>query len=113
MAEELKQTMTKVLTSKGAKRFHFGYGTGKTTDGKAEGFLLVGKKKFKKDQAEKECETKDFYAGFCWSDAEGKIVYFAAKGKKLSNILVTKMTLSAKHQTGRRFQLVFPSAEDE
>src|SRR5262245_60438433 len=113
MAEDLKPSLQRVITNKGKKKFFFAYGTGKRKDGKGDGALLVGAKKLKKNEVEDECACQQYFEGFCWSSAEGDVLYFSGKGKKLSPMIVSKMALTAKKETGKQYDFQVPSDEEE
>jgi hypothetical protein len=103
--------LTKVCAGK--KKYHFAYGTGKRKDGKGEGELLVRGKKLKKQDVEQACECHDFLMGLCWSSPSGETVFFQATGKKLSQMLVAKMALTAKRVIGKPYDFQLPSPEEE
>ena len=68
MADDLKDMLKKVLTSKGEKKFFFAYGLGKRKDGKGDGELAVRGKKPKKPEIEAELgDCKELYEGVCWT----------------------------------------------
>ncbi|MCI0683078.1 MAG: hypothetical protein L0Y71_13335 [Gemmataceae bacterium] len=113
MADDLRAALTKVEKSSGKKRFFFAYATGKRADGKGDGDLVVSTKKPKKAQLEEECEVKDFYEGFCWSNEAGEIIYLAGRGKKLSATHIAKMKLLAKKLTTRQYEFAIPTPEQE
>jgi hypothetical protein len=117
MAGDLKDFLKKVLASKGEKKFFFAYGAGKRKDKKGEGELAVRGKKPKKAEVEAELlDADDVFEGACWignRPENGETVYFQAKGKKLSNAIVTKMIKTAKLTTGKQYDFQIPSAEEE
>src|SRR4051812_20714965 len=97
MADDLKPTLTKVLASAGKKKFFFAYGTGKRKDGKGDGELAVRGKKPKKAEVEGElADCKELIEGNCWSSPDGETLFVAAKGKKISGMVVAKMALTVK-----------------
>jgi hypothetical protein len=117
MADDLKTMLKKVHASKGEKKFHFAYGTGKRKDGKGEGELAVRGKKLKKAEIEAQLtDCKDVFQGVCWTGAEtanGETVYFLALNKKLSTTVLTKMKLTAKVTIGRQCDFEIASPEEE
>ncbi len=117
MADELKSMLTKVLSNGGKKKFFFAYGTGKRNDGKGEGELAVSGKKPKKSEIESAlANCKDLFEGVCWTGdgpENSDTIYFQGRGKKLSPIIVTKMTLTAKTTVGRHYRFDLPSADEE
>jgi hypothetical protein len=117
MADDLKPTLTKVLASKGEKKFCFAYGAGKRKDGQGDGELIVRPKKPKKQEVEGElADCKEVLEGVCWVGTgtdDGQTIYFQGKGKKLSPAIVAKMALTAKRATGRQYDFQVPSPEEE
>ncbi len=117
MADELKSMLTKVLSNGGKKKFFFAYGTGKRKDGKGEGELAVSGKKPKKVEIESALsDCKDVFEGVCWTGSgpeDGHTVYFLSKGKKLSQMLVAKMKLTAKTTVGHQYDFQLPTPEEE
>src|SRR5262245_49652357 len=114
MADDLKPMLAKVMSSAGKKKFYFAYGMGKRKDGKGDGTLMVGNKKLKPEEAEEDLEKAgQTFAGTCWGSPDGSVVYFAGKGKKLSPMIVAKMSLTAKRQAGKQYDFQVPSEEDE
>lgn len=116
-ATDLKAILPKVLSSGGNHKFFFAYGAGKRKDKKGEGELAVGGKKLKKAEIEAVLEgCKEFLEGVCWvgkGSNDSETVYFQSQGKKLSQMIVAKFALAAKHTTGRQFDFQVPSAEEE
>jgi len=117
MAADLKDLLKKVLLSEGKKRFFFAYGFGKRKDKKGEGELVVRGKRPKKAEIEAElADPGEVYEGNCWlgGGTENKqTVYFQAKGKKLSPVLITRMIKTAKDAVGRQYDFQIPSPEEE
>ncbi len=117
MPGDLKSMLTKVTSSGGKKKYFFAYATGKRKDGAGEGELVVSVKKLKKPDIEEELVAcKDFFEGQCWTGQgpdDEKTVYFQARGKKLSSMLVTKMKLTAKSVLGKQYDFQLPSPEEE
>ena len=117
MANDLKPMLSKVLSSGGEKKFFFAYGVGKRKDKKADGELAVSGKKPKKADVEEALDAcKEFMEGVCWvgkGEKDGDTIYFQCKGKKLSQMVVTKMALSAKALTSKQYDFQVPSPEEE
>ncbi|MCI0684622.1 MAG: hypothetical protein L0Y71_21135 [Gemmataceae bacterium] len=118
MADNLLRPMlTKLLASKGEKKFFFAYGAGKRKDGKGDGELAVRRKRFKKQEVGGELvESKQVFEGICWvgkGEADAETIYFQAKGKKLSPMIVAKMALTAKRTAGRQYDFQLPSPDEE
>jgi hypothetical protein len=112
VADELKAILGKLLLSAGKKKLFFAYGTGKRKDGKGDGALLVRGKKPKKQDVEAVCDCSQFTEGTCWSATEGQTIYLHGRKDKLAASLVTKMALSAKHETGKIYDFQVPSDEE-
>src|SRR5262249_23269693 len=117
VANDLKPMLARVLASGGDKKFFFAYGVGKRKDKKGDGELAVGGKKPKKPEIEGALDgCKEFLEGVCWAGKganDGDTVYFQGRGKKLSQMVVAKMALTAKQATGRQHDFQLPSPEEE
>jgi hypothetical protein len=61
-------------------------------------------------------DCKEVFEGLCWAGngpENSETVYFQAKGKKLSPMIVAKMALTAKKITTRQYDFQMPSADEE
>ena len=117
MPNDLKLTLPKLMSSNGGKKFFFAYAAGKRKDGKGDGELLVRGTKPKKTEIEGEmADCKEVVEGVCWTGKtadDAGTVYMQGKGKKISAMLVSKISLTAKRITGKQYDFQVPSEAEE
>jgi hypothetical protein len=108
---DLKEELNKVRKAEGTV-FFWGYGTGKRKPPlkAGDGVLRVFKSKaqVKKPEFQEMCECAQFLHGTCWS--EGGTIKVAGQG--VGEGQVSKITLSAKSETGNSYDFVLATEEE-